>query len=212
MILRPPPSTDLDTAYELFVAECYRNPVPDLNPDSVECVVDLGANVGYSCLYWLEQFPNAKVIAFEPHPMFASQLNAQLRLNGWCERVELHPVAAGIRPDNLMLSDAENQSSLLWTKGARPLPIRVVDVFPLLNGRRIDLFKMDVEGWEYHILGDARFAALAIRILVVEWHCTPQQPNGREWCVRRLRDLGFQTIEGQRFLGNGILWGYRQVV
>ena len=43
-----------------------------------------------------------------------------------------------------------------------------VDVFPYLAAA--DLVKIDIEGSEWEILADARFAGIAARVLVLEYH------------------------------------------
>src|SRR6516165_5292425 len=45
-------------------------------------IVDLGANVGYSCLWWANLCPNAEIEAFEPHPIHAELLRWHIRKNG----------------------------------------------------------------------------------------------------------------------------------
>jgi hypothetical protein len=55
---------------------------------------------------------------------------------------------------------------------------------------------MDIEGGEYPILADPRFAELRPRMIALEWHQTPAQPDGKRWCEERLRGLGYEVSEG----------------
>jgi hypothetical protein len=50
---------------------------------------------------------------------------------------------------------------------------------------------MDIDGGEYAILSDPRFAALRPRAIVMEWHSTDEHRDGRAWCLDSLRQLGY---------------------
>jgi FkbM family methyltransferase len=203
LLLRPRHvgNNDYGVAHEVFVQRQYACPHP-LPPEEVRLAVDLGANVGFSCLYWLTQYPAARLIAFEPHPGHAAQLRANLTLNGLSRRVEIHQAAAGIAEGDIVLSD-EGSSSAVQEAGGTGLPAKMLDLFVLLDGARIDLLKLDIEGGEYPLLADPRFAALRPRALVMEWH------GGRgDWCRTRLAALGYAVIERFDHGSHGVLWGF----
>ena len=205
--VRPKPSTDLDTAYEVFAAECYRGPEA-LDPARIRTVADLGANVGYSVLYWLRAFPAARVIAFEPHPKHAELVRGHAGRNAVEARVRLVEAAAGTAPGEALLSDAENCSSIVGA--AAGLRVRVVDVFAELAESPVDLLKIDIEGAEYPILADARFAKLTPHAIVMEWHAVPAGPSGPDWCAARLAELGYRTHRVEESSDHGIIWAYRR--
>ncbi len=205
LLLRPRHvgNNDYGVAHEVFVQRQYACPRP-LPPGDVRLVVDLGANVGFSCLYWLAQYPAARLIAFEPHPGHAAQLRANLAVNGMSGRVELHEAAAGIADGDIALSDA-GSSSAVQEAGGAGLSARMLDLFALLGGERIDLLKLDIEGGEYPLLADPRFAALRPRALVMEWH------GGRgDWCRARLAALGYAVMERFDHGSHGVLWGFAE--
>ncbi|HKG94574.1 MAG TPA: FkbM family methyltransferase [Gemmatimonadaceae bacterium] len=210
LAVRRRPAADLDTAYEIFVSEVYRSPRP-IARESVRRVVDLGANVGYSCTYFLRAFPNARVVAFEPHPEHVRLLRANLSRNGALDRVTVHATAAGTRDEDAFLSDAETVSSIGAGGGTGQLPVRVEDFFAAVGPEPIDLLKMDIEGGEYDLLADARFDALPVRALVLEWHKTPLHADAPRWCERRLAEAGFDCvpIEDAARTENGFIWAYR---
>jgi FkbM family methyltransferase len=205
IILRPPPSTDLSTAYELFTADCYRPPRP-LGPESVRRIIDLGANVGYSVLYWQRAFPSAETVAFEPHPTHCEQIRRHLRLNRAEDRVRLVEAAAGTADGRAVLSDRENCSSVVGTTDGLAVP--VVDVFAAAAGGPVDLLKIDIEGAEYPILADPRFAELRPRAVVLEWHAVAGPVSGPEWCQQRLAGLGYDTYRTWEARDHGIIWAF----
>jgi FkbM family methyltransferase len=207
ILLRPPgaANNDYGVAYEIFVYRYYHCPRP-LPAASIGRIVDLGANVGFSCLYWLTRFPKAEVIALEPHPSHFAQCRANLAANGMLPRVELHQAAAGAAPQRIMLSDAGTSSSVV-ADAADGIAAEMLDVFALLDGRRVDLMKLDIEGGEYAILDDPRFAALQVPYLVMEWHGGPAD---RDRCLSRFSALDYETLELFDSGSYGMLWAFRR--
>src|SRR3954449_6108193 len=104
LIIRAAPCTDISTAYEIFVAEAYR-PVGSGINEAASRIVDVGANVGFSVLYWATRYPNAGIVAFEPHPAHLQQLDQHVRLNGLTERVEIVSAAVAAQAGSAHLTN-----------------------------------------------------------------------------------------------------------
>jgi len=199
-------TTDYDIAWQMFWRGDYESPIA--LPD-VRNIVDLGANVGYSCLYWCQKYPQSHITAFEPHPVHVKAVHANLLQNGLVDRVKLVEAAAGVSERHSYLTDGRSSSAV--TEQPAAFQIRVLDIFreKELAGK-IDIFKIDIEGGEYDILSDPRFAALDVRLLVVEWHNTPEYPDGKSWCLEKLHGLGYQTQIGCEDLPlAGLIWAWR---
>lgn len=205
----PGANTDYGVAYEVFALDLYR-PAARLDPGDVRFVVDVGANVGFSVIHWLARFPGAEVLAFEPHPVHAAQARRNLALNPGGGRATLVEAGAGASARTLLLTD-EGSSSRVLGEGegeGEGLSVRLVDLFPMLAGRRVDLLKLDCEGGEYELLADGRFAALDVRAIVMEWH-QRGATHGRDWCLERLAALGFRIEEAEQAPDHGMLWAER---
>lgn len=200
-------NNDYGVAYEVFVHRHYDCPRP-LQADSVSLIVDLGANVGFSCLYWLTRYPRAKLIAMEPHPGHFAQCCANLAANNLLSRVELHRAAAGVTAQEIVLSDAGAASSVL-PPDAAGITAPMLDVFTMLSGRSVSILKLDIEGSEYSILDDPRFAALRPRCLVMEWH---GGRTCRDWCLTRFAALEYDTVEVFDNEYYGMLWAFQRAV
>ena len=215
----------LGVAYEIFVMDTYRCP-RELMPGSIRRIVDVGANVGYSLIYWASKFPSARIEAFEPHPGHLDVLRRSLRINRLGGRVNVHPVAVGEAAGTCELIDAGAASTIAQSGAAftgaafRRLQVEVVDFFDAVKDTQIDLLKLDCEGAEYGILMDPRFVELNVRNLVMEWHATAEHPEACQELTGRLRDLEWEvqpgtienveTLDGIGQLGTGVLWGFRQ--
>jgi FkbM family methyltransferase len=205
--LRPWQSRDYGTAYEVFVLEVYRPPFVDID---CRTIVDLGANVGFSSLYFARRFPSAEIHAFEPHPVHCGLLDEIVRANGLTGRVRIVPAAAGVADRRVFLTDENRESHVLDAGGANAVPVVMLDIFSRLKALgSIDLMKIDIEGSEYPILRDRRFASLDVRQLVMEWHRTPEKTEGRAWCIKRLESLGYSVEERENADGYGTIAAHR---
>lgn len=185
-------ANDYDTAYEVFVGDFYR-PALSLPSDQVQNIVDLGANVGYATMYFAHVFPKAHVHCFEPHPRSFGALVDNLRRNNLMERVTLYQAAASSATMLQFLTDNRTCSTVVSESGDRTFRIMQLDLFDCLRGLRIDIFKMDIEGGEYSILGDDRFRQFSPAQIMMEWHSDQEHGDGKTWCVRRLEDLGYSV-------------------
>jgi FkbM family methyltransferase len=202
--IRSRSTTDYGVAFDIFRTGCYLSPEP---VSQVKHIVDLGSNVGYSCLFWCQQYPEARVTAFEPHPKHLNAIAEHLLANHFSDRVEVVDAAAGVGESTGYLRDAGSSSALTSSVAGYAVP--VVDVFQKLDGA-IDILKIDIEGGEYGLLADERFGSLQARTIVVEWHKTSDFPDGREWCLDRLRRFGYRTLIGHEDLPlAGLIWGFR---
>lgn len=200
-------TTDYDVAWQIYWRGDYVSPQPLRN---VRQVVDLGANVGYSCLYWCHAYPHCRVTAFEPHPVHLESMNDNLKRNGLLDRVKVVAAAAGPSERRSYLTDGRSSSTV--TEHPADFQIRVLDIFrePEMTGT-IDILKIDIEGGEYELLSDPRFAGLDVRALVVEWHKTREHPDGLSWCLRKLQDFGYRTQIGAEDLPlAGLVWAFRE--
>ena len=212
LVLRAEPAKDLSVAYEVFVEELYRSPQP-LDTRAVRRIVDVGANVGYSVIYFARRFPRARFEAFEPHPEHLRLIAANLAVNDLHDRINVYPAAAGIAPARAWLVDAGASSYVTAESGAGRIRIDVVDFFTTLDHGHIDLLKMDCEGGEHALLMDPRFARLDVAALVMEWHATPELPDADGILSARLQTLGWSVrhqasheLNGMPF---GMIWAYR---
>lgn len=202
--IRSGSTTDYGVAFDVFWRGCYQSPEP---VSQVRKIVDLGANVGYSCLFWCRQYPEASVTAFEPHPRHVSAIAEHLSANHFSDRVKVVEAAAGVAESSAYLKDAGSSSTITSSPAGFAVP--VVDVFQTLDGA-IDILKIDIEGGEYGLLGDERFGSVRARTVVVEWHKTPDRLDGREWCEDKLRKFGYRTRTGLEDLPlAGLIWGFK---
>ena len=112
-------------------------------------VVDVGANVGFTVLTAAALAgPSGRVAAFEPNPIAADRLRANLDRNG-LSNVELHRVALAAEAGELHLDVGDHHGAGSLRTGAGQLvPVRRGDDFAFAP----DFIKIDVEGFEFQAL------------------------------------------------------------
>jgi FkbM family methyltransferase len=200
-------SADPVTLGEVFHERDYEPPpeLPSLRPARI---VDLGANVGYFGAFALGAWPGSSVVAYEPDPANADVHARAIAINGLHERWELHRTAASNAGGELRFRATADALSRADDAGALIVPAD--DVLPVIAG--VDLLKMDIEGGEWAILGDPRFAADPPRVVVMEHH--PDGAPGadpRAAALEALARAGL-TATASIFLradGYGMLWAWR---
>lgn len=208
IVLRPEPATDLGVAMEIFVYEIYRLP-RWFDPRNPQTVVDVGGNVGFSCLLWLNAFPNAHLTVFEPHPAHVAQIHANLSANCWTSRATVHACAAGPAKGLMHLVDDGCRSHAAAAGSTGTIVVPVEDWFGHCLGKSIDLLKIDIEGGEFALLEDIRFEKIDARIIVMEWHKLPDRPDAQAWCRSRLEQIGYTVEELPIHEDNGLIWARR---
>jgi FkbM family methyltransferase len=166
---------DLGTLYDTFVRQIYGDH-PDL---AGKTVIDVGANIGDTAVYFAER--GARVIAYEPDPEMCELARRNAKLNGL--QIEFNDAGVGGANETLPLSTSRagaDSVSVTLFPGSRPLtglhdttmPVRIVafsDVLATLES--IGLLKMDCEGCEYPALRSVNAGELRkIDHIIMEYH------------------------------------------
>jgi FkbM family methyltransferase len=200
-------TADPITLGEVFHERDYEPP-PELPPLRPRRIVDLGANVGYFGAFALGAWPEARVVAYEPDPANAAVHARAIALNGLVERWELRQSAASTADGQLRFRASGD--ALSHADDAGELVVPAEDVLPVLAG--VELLKMDIEGGEWAILGDARFSANPPQVVVMEHHPNGAPgPDPRAAALAALAQAGL-TATASTFLradGYGMLWAWR---
>lgn len=214
LILRGTPDDvqDVGAAGEVFADLALLPPVW-IPPERVTLVVDIGADVGMSCLWWLAYYKRARVIASEREPARAAQALANIELNGWGGRVELHRGGPEALLEALLAhgpcTDAAPPSAASGGTAPGSGCARAVEQLATACGR-IDILKIGFHGEGAELLDDARFASLDVSAVAAAWRRSDLGGRGgRDWCIERLSAVGFTTYVTFDQGDTGVVWGYR---
>jgi len=150
--------------------------------------IDVGANLGTYTLIGAQRVGGAgRVIAIEASPSIGALLQANVEVNGFKERAKVYCCAVGAREEVVTLYEFSAQrgsNTLLESiaedasrQGDEEIVAREVecrrldDIVAEAGPGRIDLVKIDVEGFEHEVLLGARESLRRFRPrLILEWH------------------------------------------
>jgi FkbM family methyltransferase len=135
-----------------------------------ELFVDVGAYSGAMSLTACANSATCRVIGVEPNPVMQRVFAANIAANGWEDRIELVRAAVADQPGRGVLVVPAHDSSLSSLgEGGEGLEVEVSTVDELVNGRRVDIIKIDVEGSELPVLrGAVRTIAAWQPCLIIE--------------------------------------------
>lgn len=169
-------STDLWVLDELFVTDEYRDVVTaDLGP--VRQIVDLGANVGISIRFWLQRWPDARIIGVEPdaNNFMVANMNAQAHRGGANVRLVRACVAGSER--RVSLDRSRHESMYTMVEADEGGETDSVPAYPMTRiladqqaAEEIDLLKCDIEGAEREVFADCREWIGRVRNMILEVH------------------------------------------
>ncbi len=122
-------------------------------------ILDIGANIGETSMAFSKLTGvNGSVYSFEPDPQTFERLKKHLELNG-CSNVIPVNKGLGKEEGELFLEEGENNSGGnrispgQQAKQGKKIVITTMDKFAKANSiSKIDFIKIDVEGYEYHVL------------------------------------------------------------
>jgi FkbM family methyltransferase len=123
-------------------------------------VLDIGANIGYYTLLFANLVgPEGKVHAFEPAPKALRLLRKNINANT-LTNVIVHACAAGadITEERLYLNDYNAGDNRIYkSDGMESVAITVRTIDSLVpENQRVDFIKMDVQGYEWHVIRGAK--------------------------------------------------------
>ena len=177
------------TYEEIFRKEIYKfhssNPKP--------YIIDAGANIGLSVLYFKSLFPQSTIVAFEPDDQVFEVLQANLSHQKcldvttvkkalWSEQTELTFFSEGA--DGGRLEGALNHS--------KTTKIQTVRLSEYLKDTRVDFLKIDIEGAEFEVIKEAASLLKNVSRMFVEYHSFVGQPQNLPELLQILKDAGFR--------------------
>jgi FkbM family methyltransferase len=180
-------TNDRGIAPWIILGGTWENFVDDIMSAFVEpgmAIVDVGANLGYYTVkFGMLTGPTGHVYAFEPNPELTEFVIRNIDINGFNGRCILFPAAAGSDAGTAELSFpyANMGGGFIRAEGEgkyeRSVQVKVVTVDESLSDvSKIDLFKIDAEGYEPRVLvGAAKLlarspdCALLLEIYLPAW-------------------------------------------
>lgn len=172
---------------EIFEEEIYKFTSETETPYILDC----GANIGLSVLYFKKLFPSCEIIAFEPDENIFRILEKN---TAYLEKVKLEKKAVWTEDTTLeFFSEGALAGSLVTDFGQKNdiIKIQAVDLKKYLN-RKVDFLKIDIEGAENSVFFDIADHLRLVQNLFLEYHGLIGEPQNLGEILNLLKEKGFQ--------------------
>jgi len=133
-------------------------------------VVDIGANIGVTVSMTAAALPRARIVAVEPSPRARVCLGRTALRAGFGERLTIVQACMGAEGGEAGFHEGASACASHVQPGAPMVPMTTLDAtFDALALPRIDMVKIDVEGWEIDVLrGGARALLEGAPLVIAE--------------------------------------------
>lgn len=197
---------DFFVLHEVFLSKVYSLP-RGFELGASPTIVDLGAHVGLTTLYFSEIAPQARFICVEPHPTNRRLLSKNVKNSN----VQIIDAAVGNpSSDAWLLDPGPGWGTALGSRKDSAVAVRVIDMNQVLrlggNPDRIDLLKVDIEGAEEFLFASPKEWISRVRLILIELH--PNYSPGR--FAADVAPFGFKVSPPGSELGNRIFMAARE--
>jgi len=184
----------LHSLKELFIEEVYKI---SLAPGAL--VIDCGANIGLSAIYFKHNHPDVKVIAFEPDNTNFSLLEKNIASFGINADVTARKEAVWTETGTISFKSVGSLGSCITSnddKDAYSIPcVRLKDLLT----QPVALLKMDIEGAEYNVLMDIKENLHLVENIFIEYHGTFDNQDQLSEILQMLFSLGYRYYLKEAF-------------
>jgi FkbM family methyltransferase len=162
---------------EVFIEQIYKFDTKRAQP----LIIDCGANMGLSVLYFKDQYPGSRVIAFEPERTIFSYLKKNVESLG-LENVELVNKAVWSSNKTLLFSNEGADASRIAAlkdndRGfTSTYEVQAVRLSEFID-REVDLLKIDIEGAEAEVIREIEPKLKFVKHVFIEYHSLETAPQ-----------------------------------
>jgi FkbM family methyltransferase len=154
-------------------------------------ILDCGAHIGLSTIYFAQRYPKAEIHAFEADPKIVEMLKHNTKAFG-IENINIHCAAVWSHNNGVLFNSTEDDSGYISSNGTVRTPsIRLKD---LLENQVVDLLKMDIEGAEFEVIKDCDDLLKNVRSLIVEVHHFRKNEGSLAELLTILENNGFSYL------------------
>ena len=157
---------------------------------AVPRIIDCGANIGMSVLYWKLIAPEAVITAFEADPEIAGVLARNLSAARSVNGVDIVQAAVCARGGTVEFAPDGGDAGHIGPGGLVVPAVRLRDYLT----DKIDLLKLDVEGAEIDVVLDCADRLHQVDRIVLEYHSMPDRQRRLGTMLGTLEAAGFRLI------------------
>jgi FkbM family methyltransferase len=171
---------------ELFIDQTYRFNSEKNDPRIIDC----GANIGLSVIYFKSIFLKAKIIAFEPDPNIFKILSDNLK-NFDINDVEIINKAVWNKNGDVSFNASGGVGGRIDDEVEVSKETPAIRLKDLLN-EKIDFLKIDIEGAEYEVVRDCADYLSNVENIFIEYHSMLRNEQKLDEILLILKRAGFK--------------------
>lgn len=156
-------------------------------------ILDCGAHIGLASLFFKEDFPSAKIRAFEADPNIAHLCRSNLESFGHGD-VAVEALAVWIGNDGVVFSDSKDDAGHVNEESEAGIKVPTIRLKEIIESERVQLLKLDVEGAEYKIIEDCGDSLRNVERMVIEVHAFRTADGKVGALLAQLENLGFHYV------------------
>lgn len=184
----PDAASFLSAYKEIFVDHIYAFKSTSEQPR----ILDLGANIGLSVLYFKQLYPGGEITAFEADPMIFGHLEKNVHGNGFRD-VSL--INKAVWDENSIIrfnSEGADGGRVAIEDDKNIISVESVDIREILNRGDYDFLKMDIEGAEERVFPACKDFLPSFKFVFVEYHSIVGKKQSLDVIISLLTDAGFR--------------------
>jgi FkbM family methyltransferase len=179
----------IKTYKEIFGTEIYQFSTSTKNP----VILDCGANIGISTLYFAINYPTSTIYAFEPDKSIFNILSKNIKDNKLTNVVAYND-AIWTTDCTLSFSNKGSEASQIDMTGISSTKVNAIKFSHFLSKlEHIDFVKMDIEGAEFEVIQDCANYLHKIEHLFLEYHGTCSETEKLNSLLEIVKNAGFKV-------------------
>jgi FkbM family methyltransferase len=169
-----PRTSDIHAYYQIFLQREYE---PLVNAVRSGVVIDCGANVGYTSVFFALRCPEARIVAVEPD---SGNFDALAVNTAAFAQITIYRMAIWSEECILYVDDERSRPGLEWARSYSPVRaaadqesvkgVTIGSLFGVYPSRTVDLLKVDIEGAEVEMLRDPAEWSSNVNAVAFELH------------------------------------------
>ena len=155
-------------------------------------IIDCGANIGLSTIYFKQAYPDSKLVSFEPDPLIFECLQKNIA-NYSFDNISLFNKAVWSSETSLSFQCEGGYSGRIAKKGDLDnlTKVQTVRLGDFLN-EDVEFVKLDIEGAETAVVKDCGDLLKNVRTMFVEYHSHINEEQDFHELLKVLSDVGFR--------------------
>jgi FkbM family methyltransferase len=182
------------TYIELFEKQTYYFKM--LNKNETPFIIDCGANIGVSIIYFKSIFPNCKILAFEPDPFLFEYLERNIAINK-LKDIEIYQKAVWDKETIIEFFQEKSDSGRLSLNSNLEMhKSTLIEVDSCLLSdyisTKVDFLKVDIEGSEWPVVKEIEEKLKFVERIFIESHSFIGDKQDAHKILKLLSDNNFR--------------------